>query len=1090
MKNDRNASSIGATYTMSETLSFNEIDWQQAEEDDNNAIEQLLKGAGEGEPILNDDRELDLGEKADDAEDFEDIGDDDLPDEEEPSIKKEPFEPSMEDIDIDEDDLFGDGGRASSPFEDNFDAKHIEIMNVPEESEDVKPDIVFPTLEPDPEIDLRELNFPSNFDTGEDEVIPDDAEQVRKLVQENFPSFDTEGILFWNELLATKSAYWTPQVPIKPPKPITPTKISLDLAVDQEKPFRGSTLLAADKLRRSTEPLMKGIITIKNESSELEESEDEFDYSYPDPSDKVAGYTLREFDFICADFESAINAVCPPDNEENEAELMDEWEREILGHPSNLKKKASVEKDFTIEPSYLVPSFDNFEEITAQVAKRVVIDLNDPYLLLDFQDFDSQAKRQRLSSGNYLRAGNNSYTSSLVSRFNFSNDEAYDALKENHQSKVRATLGHLTVEHSMPALKLQWPYYQVKLYVDQARSFHRPSLKFKRFLGQVIYFSKPGMRKKKAIKGMQTHEIFKETKDLSLADHYSTATLFEYSEEHPTVLSGFGMGNRIINYYRRKNADDAERPQPEDKIGDTTVLLPEDRSPFSNFGMVDPGQTVRTLHNSMFRAPIFKHEPKSTDFICIRSSTGVEGTKWHLRNIDNIFVVGQQLPSMEIPGPHSRKVTNAAKNRMKMIAYRKIRHSAQRNVKIADVTAHITDSTDMQNRQKLKEFMVYDKVEKVWKMPPGDAVRDEAQIRSMIKPEDVCVLDAMQVGSRYLEDAGYEAKDDKDGKDMDILDGDTEESLEQSLAPWSITKSFLDASADKAMLALKGPGDPSGCGLALSFLKTSMKGGFLQNLGKDKGDLNHKAKEALDPSKNGGHTYNVKLQQNIYNNTIREIWDAQMASLSDKCEHYLSQEELDKIDTPRGTHFDDTASQYTSLSTSEKIMRITRRYKNKLGEIEEATEIVTDARVWKAYQKRRIEIDTAGKDVTSFRPTGDPEKDEAQKRAIRKELARLNKNRVRRHVREKQKGRINTPQATSPGPSGSPISSLTPSIETTTGTSRKCANCGQAGHIKTNKKLCPMLNGTVRSNDSNPKDGGFGSISAPSFSSTGYKFCN
>ncbi|RKF75818.1 putative transcription initiation factor TFIID 111 kDa subunit [Golovinomyces cichoracearum] len=1063
---------------MTELPSFSEIDWQQAEADDNNAIEQLLKGAGEGEPILNDDRELEIGEKADDAEDFEDIGDDDLPDEEEPTIKKEQLEPSMDDIDYDEDDLFGDGGRASSPFEDSFDTQNKEFIRTPEDIGNVNADIVLPTLEPEPEIDLRELNFPSTYDADEDLLIPTDIEEVRKLVQENFPSFEVDGILFWNKLLKTKGAYWTPQAPSKPPKPVNPTKISLDLAVDQEKSFRGSVPFAGDKLKRVPEASMKGIITIENESIEYEESEDDFDYLSPDPSDKVSGYTLQELEFICSDFEKSINAVCLPDKEEIEEEPMDEWEREILGHSSNLRKRTfEAEKDFSMEPRYPVPSFDNYEEMTAQVAKRVIIDLNDPHLLLDIQDYDPQAKRQRLNSGNYYtRTCNNSLTSSLTSRFNYSNDEAYEALKENHQSKVRAILGHLTVEHAMPALKLQWPYYQVKLFVDQARSFHRPALKFKRFLGQLIHFSKPGMRKKKAVKGMHTHEIFKETKDLSLADHYSTATLFEYSEEHPTVLSGFGMGNRIINYYRRKNADDSERPQPGDKIGDTTVLLPEDRSPFSNFGMVDPGQTVRTLHNSMFRAPIFKHATKPTDFLCIRSSTGVEGTKWHIRNIDNIFVVGQQLPSMEVPGPHSRKVTNAAKNRMKMIAYRKIRHSAHHHVKIADVTAHITDSTDMQNRQKLKEFMTYDKVEKVWKMPAGDPVRDEAQIRSMIKPEDVCVLDAMQVGSRYLEDAGYEAKDDKDGKENDVIDGDTEESLEQSLAPWSTTKSFLDASADKAMLALKGPGDPSGCGLALSFLKTSMKGGFLQNLGKDKGDAHQKAREALDPSKNGGHTYNVKLQQNIYNNTIREIWDMQMADLSETNENRLTQEEIDRVETPRGAHFDDTASQYTSMSMSEKIMRITRKYKNKMGQIEEFTETVTDPRVWKAYQKRRIEIDTAGRE-----PTGNPEKDEAQKRAIKKELARLNKNRVRRHVREKQKGRINTPQATSPGSGGSPSSAPTPSIETSTGTTRKCANCGQAGHIKTNKKLCPMLNGTMKQYDSNPKHGGFGTVSAPSF---------
>lgn len=73
------------------------------------------------------------------------------------------------------------------------------------------------------------------------------------------------------------------------------------------------------------------------------------------------------------------------------------------------------------------------------------------------------------------------------------------------------------------------------------------------------------------------------------------------------------------------------------------------------------------------------------------------------------------------------------------------------------------------------------------------------------------------------------------------------------------------------------------------------------------------------------------------------------------------------------------------------------------------------------------------------------------------ELDRLERNKDRRHAREKQKSKqsmagqqILNPD--SPGPSGSPISS----IEKPSGTTRKCANCGQTGHIKTNKKYCPQ----------------------------------
>lgn len=43
-------------------------------------------------------------------------------------------------------------------------------------------------------------------------------------------------------------------------------------------------------------------------------------------------------------------------------------------------------------------------------------------------------------------------------RYNISNDQAYDLLKENLQSRVRATVGNLSIDHAMAALRLQSPY--------------------------------------------------------------------------------------------------------------------------------------------------------------------------------------------------------------------------------------------------------------------------------------------------------------------------------------------------------------------------------------------------------------------------------------------------------------------------------------------------------------------------------------------------------------------------------------------------------------------------------------------------------
>lgn len=83
---------------------------------------------------------------------------------------------------------------------------------------------------------------------------------------------------------------------------------------------------------------------------------------------------------------------------------------------------------------------------------------------------------------------------------------------------------------------------------------------------------------------------------------------------------------------------------------------------------------------------------------------------------------------------------------------------------------------------------------------------------------------------------------------------------------------------------------------------------------------------------------------------------------------------------------------------------------------------------------------------------------------LQKELERLERNKERRHARERQKGIIHKaslePDAASPSATPAPMAAEKP-----TGTTRKCANCGQAGHIKTNKKYCP------KSSEFNPQAG-------------------
>lgn len=54
-------------------------------------------------------------------------------------------------------------------------------------------------------------------------------------------------------------------------------------------------------------------------------------------------------------------------------------------------------------------------------------------------------------------------------------------------------------------------------------------------------------------------------------------------------------------------------------FGEPFILEPADESPFMRHGHVPHGETVPAIYNNLYRAPLFRHKPASTDFLIIRS---------------------------------------------------------------------------------------------------------------------------------------------------------------------------------------------------------------------------------------------------------------------------------------------------------------------------------------------------------------------------------------------------------------------------------------------------------------------------------------
>lgn len=216
-------------------------------------------------------------------------------------------------------------------------------------------------------------------------------------------------------------------------------------------------------------------------------------------------------------------------------------------------------------------------------------------------------------------------------------------------------------------------------------------------------------------------------------------------------------------------------------------------------------------------------------------------TKYYIREIKNLFTVGQTYPVTEVPGPHSRKITNTIKHRLQIIAFKLLQKSAEERLKISRLMKYFPDQNELQMRQRLKvcrrmhtqrtslssaqEFMEYHRRgphQGFWRLKANWTIPSDADMLKMVTPEQVVLAESMQVGQRHLQDSGYSFNGEVAEDDEGNL------SIEQQLAPWITTKNFLFATQAKAMLRLHGEGDPTGRGEAFSFIRVSMKDIFVK----------------------------------------------------------------------------------------------------------------------------------------------------------------------------------------------------------------------------------------------------------------------
>ena len=304
-------------------------------------------------------RELEPGEKAEDAEDYEDISDDDLADDEDAegarrsetgqqyhtgsSYRSQEMFPqnvdlstlingnSLEDSAYD-DDLFGEN--LSSPVEkdtglghthtgrnrdglsdfDNSTSPQAEPLPLPASqlsrgvdtpAKSASRQTLLNCREPPPSKELQrqqELLAMSRAGATNTDGLPAPPENCEELLASLWPKFERDTVPKFMDLLPPKRARYLGKLIPKSPKAVHPNKCNLELATDQEKSFRASSISNKPNMEENSS---QGIVTIQEDVVLQKDIDEDVDMESDFENEMVGGISWRDMQIICEDWDTS-----------------------------------------------------------------------------------------------------------------------------------------------------------------------------------------------------------------------------------------------------------------------------------------------------------------------------------------------------------------------------------------------------------------------------------------------------------------------------------------------------------------------------------------------------------------------------------------------------------------------------------------------------------------------------------------------------------------------------------------------------------------------------------------------------------------
>ncbi|KAI9075258.1 hypothetical protein K1719_042799 [Acacia pycnantha] len=240
----------------------------------------------------------------------------------------------------------------------------------------------------------------------------------------------------------------------------------------------------------------------------------------------------------------------------------------------------------------------------------------------------------------------------------------------------------------------------------------------------------------------------------------------------------------------------------------------------------------------MYRAPIFPHTMPLTDYLLVRSSKG----KLSLRRIDKINVVGQQEPLMEVLAPGSKNLQTYMMNRLLVHKCREFQAAEKRRLPpyicADELVSQFPYLSEASFRKKIKEYAILQKGTNglsILVKKRNFRMWSEDELRKMLTPELVCAYESMQAGLYRLKHLGItETHPTKISSAMSRLPDEaialaaaSHIERELQITPWNLSSNFVACTSQGKenieRLEITGVGDPSGCGLGLSYARATPK---------------------------------------------------------------------------------------------------------------------------------------------------------------------------------------------------------------------------------------------------------------------------